>query len=588
MKKNGIYALALGGIAVVIAIIALVMALGASGDDADGNALARIGGIAESVAAQNAEIQTLEAQVGNLQAELEAASTTASDEVAALQAAIEGIGEGADEPAHDYSADIQVLEADITALNEAVADNTESIDAIPDAMGTITTGLIARHLDEHVSLETAIQDAFDEHGVSHDALETAIEEAIAELMADADKDEQIAKLQERIDWLQQAYSPASTQAYVEEAIRYYAKNGQQNTIDYYNSTDSVDEDLYLFILDSDYKVIVHPTVPGNIGEDIRGELGTDITGKNFGAEFVGVNENGKWIDYVYLNPANDFRYERKHTWAVRHDHLIFASGWYERGVSLKDSPAAYTRAFVQQAIARYESEGREATLAYYKDPVSVDGQWYIFIVEDGINIGSATRPDLLGTSTKERKDITGKPYGLEIAEATEEGRWVDYVFLNPQTGEQQQKHSWVQLHDGLVFGSGWYESVESLKTDNPKAFTLAYVARALRYYDDNGLDATIERYNSSESVDGQWYMFVADAGDFMLVHPISPDLIGTDIKDIVASNGYELGKEIAKATEEGHWVEYLWPNPATDMEEPKRSWVIRHDGLIFGSGYYGE
>lgn len=458
MERNGIYALALGGIAVVIAIIALVMAMGASGSGADGNALARIGGIAESVAGQNADIQALEAQVGSLQAELEAASSAASDEVAALQVAVESLGESIshDEPAHDYSADIQTIETDIAALNEAIDENTESIDAIPDAMGAITTGLIARHLAEHDSLETAIQDAFDEHGVSHDALETAIEEAIIELMEDTDKDEQITKLQERIDWLQQAYSPASTQAYVEEAIRYYDRHGQQNAFDYYNSMDSVNEDFYLFVLDSEYRVLVHPTVPDNIGEDIRGELGTDITGKNFGAEFVGVNENGKWIDYVYLNPANDFRYERKHTWAVRHDHLIFASGWYERDISLKDNPAAYTRAFVQEAIARYNSEGRDATLDYYKDPASVDGQWYIFIVEDGINIGSATRPDLIGTSTKERKDITGKPYGLEIAEATEEGRWVDYVFLNPQTGEQQQKHSWVQLHDGLVFGSGYY------------------------------------------------------------------------------------------------------------------------------------
>ena len=43
-----------------------------------------------------------------------------------------------------------------------------------------------------------------------------------------------------------------------------------------------------------------------------------------------------------------------------------------------------------------------------------------------------------------------------------------------------------------------------------------------------------------------------------------------------------------QATEAGHWIHYLWPNPATDgIEEPKHSWAVRHDGLIFGSGYYG-
>ena len=55
---------------------------------------------------------------------------------------------------------------------------------------------------------------------------------------------------------------------------------------------------------------------------------------------------------------------------------------------------------------------------------------------------------------------------------------------------------------------------------------------------------------------------------------------------MVGSDGQELGKEIAEATEEGHWVEYLWPNPVTLREEHKVAWVVRHDGLIFASGYY--
>jgi len=44
--------------------------------------------------------------------------------------------------------------------------------------------------------------------------------------------------------------------------------------------------------------------------------------------------------------------------------------------------------------------------------------------------------------------------------ATEDGHWVSYVFVNPDTGEEQRKHAWVVPHDGLIFGSGWYEPVE--------------------------------------------------------------------------------------------------------------------------------
>ena len=42
-------------------------------------------------------------------------------------------------------------------------------------------------------------------------------------------------------------------------------------------------------------------------------------------------------------------------------------------------------------------------------------------------------------------------------EVTEAGRWVDYVFVNPATGDEGIKHSWVMRHDGLIIGSGWYE-----------------------------------------------------------------------------------------------------------------------------------
>ena len=47
-----------------------------------------------------------------------------------------------------------------------------------------------------------------------------------------------------------------------------------------------------------------------------------------------------------------------------------------------------------------------------------------------------------------------------------------------------------------------------------------------------------------------------------------------------------LGEELAKATEEGVWVEYLWPHPVTLKEVPKVSYAVRRDGMLFASGYY--
>ena len=39
-------------------------------------------------------------------------------------------------------------------------------------------------------------------------------------------------------------------------------------------------------------------------------------------------------------------------------------------------------------------------------------------------------------------------------------------------------------------------------------------------------------------------------------------------------------------TEDGRWIDYLWPNPDTGKLERKHTWAIRHDGYLFGSEYY--
>ena len=192
-----------------------------------------------------------------------------------------------------------------------------------------------------------------------------------------------------------------------------------------------------------------------------------------------MDETGKWIDYVYLNPADDFNYERKHAWIVRHDNLIFGSGWYEREVSLESTPSAYARALVEQAVARYDAEGKDATLVRYNDPASVDGQYYVLIIDssDLRAVANGARPDLVGT-IPDRIDPTGYYYGSDIASATEEGKWISYVILNPETGEEQRKHTWITLHDGLVFGSGYYEptsaSMQSSDDEEEKVLTILY------------------------------------------------------------------------------------------------------------------
>ena len=123
----------------------------------------------------------------------------------------------------------------------------------------------------------------------------------------------------------------------------------------------------------------------------------------------------------------------------------------------KDEPTEYTKALVDEAIDRYARDGRQATIDYYNSTESVDGAWYVFIVgPDGVTI-SHHNPTFRGRDPSERVDATGYFYGDDLLGATEEGRWVDYVLLNPETGQDRQKHTWAVRHDRLLFASGWYE-----------------------------------------------------------------------------------------------------------------------------------
>ena len=600
MERNTVVGWLLGGAGILIAIVALAIAISASSGDSDGAANAEVSAMTANMAAQDANIQTLTDQVSSLQDELAAAQADANSGMAEMQAAMDEMGGG---PAQDMDTD----DIDVAAMvDEALGDYKDYRDALEDALAEALTALEEAQDDgdEHIDVESMMDDALSEHEALHAALEDALEKARGDLDdilnedddsdAHDDMDEDaVSEIQERLDWLETAAAPAFTQSYVAQAMRRFDAEGMQPTFDYYNTMDSVSGDLYLFVLDSDYKIVVHPTVPLNIGMDIRGPGGTDITGYNFGAEFVGVDESGKWVDYVYLNPTDDFAYERKHSWIVRHQGFIFGSGWYERDVSLDKDPQAFTRAFVEQARARYDAYGRDAAVEYYNDTDSIDGQWYVYIVdEDDALIATAPHPDLLGDDIKTVVDDDGYELGVEIAKATEQGHWINYLWPNPASGEKERKRAWVIRHDGLIFGSGYYESSAETAASNAAA-TQAYVKDAIaRYsvYPDAAIQqAALDYYNTMDSVDGDLYLFVFDESGEFLVHPTVPSNIGKNIDGLLGTDvtGYNFGADMVTADENGKWVDYVYLNPADGFAyERKHSWVIKRDGLIFGSGWY--
>ena len=248
----------------------------------------------------------------------------------------------------------------------------------------------------------------------------------------------------------------------------------------------------------------------------------------------------------------------------------------------RSAPADYTRHFVESAIARYEARGLDATLAHYNREESVDGQWYVFIIDENDLVIGHPDPHRLGLDLKGWVgiDANGYEFGTDMLSATDEGKWVSYVYRNPESGgvgedhsgALEYKHVWTVRHDGLLFASGWHVTADE--------YTKFVVDEAIARYHAEGPDAALEHYNGPDSVDGQWYVFIADGDGGIIAHH-DPGWVGRSLDDLLGADGYS-------ATGDGDWVDGEDVNPATGEVEDKHFWLVEHDGLVFGSGWHHD
>ena len=114
------------------------------------------------------------------------------------------------------------------------------------------------------------------------------------------------------------------------------------------------------------------------------------------------------------------------------------------------------------------------------------------------------------------------------------------------------------------------------------------VAAAIARYQEVGRQVFDEiSKTDGDYIDGELYVFVLDADGVALAHAANPSLVGQNLYGLQDSTGTFIVQGILEiASPEGSWGDYLFENPLTGNEEPKRSWVVKHDDLIFGSGYY--
>ena len=257
-------------------------------------------------------------------------------------------------------------------------------------------------------------------------------------------------------------------------------------------------------------------------------------------------------------------------------------------VPSRTAPAEYTRFFVDSAVARYQTRGLDATLAHYNSAQSIDGQWYVFIIDENDLVIAHPEPERLGLDVKGwvGTDANGYEFGPDMLSATEEGKWVSYVYRNPESGgigsgfdDVELKNVWVKRHDGLLFASGWYIDAD--------AFTQVLVSAAVDKYRELGLDGTmayfaspgsvlagleaaVGYYNSAETVDGHWFAFIGGPDGRIAGHS-DLSMIGGNTRDLFGVTDFDA----SHATETGEWVE----------SETLRVYVAGYDGYVFGSGW---
>jgi methyl-accepting chemotaxis protein len=86
------------------------------------------------------------------------------------------------------------------------------------------------------------------------------------------------------------------------------------------------------------------------------------------------------------------------------------------------------------------------------------------------------------------------------------------------------------------------------------------------------------------------YFFVTDMAPHVIMHPISPQLVGKDMSDTKDANGKRLFVEMVDVVRRSGsgFVDYFWPKPGSDKPAPKLSYVAGFApwGWVIGTGVY--
>ena len=260
-----------------------------------------------------------------------------------------------------------------------------------------------------------------------------------------------------------------------------------------------------------------------------------------------------------------------HPWA-RGVVVVDQDAMPEPVVTVRDDIPEPVRA-VEDLIDMYDMDGAAAFDAVNSMetedvyPFAIDAETLTMVAEGAFPQAVGLPAIFLHDADRPLADILAE---LEMLDGT----WVEYAFHNPRTDSYQAKTSYLVLHDGYIFGSGYYTSPDEGAADAVDAM--------LNLYDTIG--EGVFPNIGSVLTDGPNVPFILDAGTLDVVAHADPNISGGDVRDAISS-GQSL--ELVHDMLDRHgslWLSYPSADPAPGSEYT-RTYMVLRDGHVFASGH---
>ena len=161
----------------------------------------------------------------------------------------------------------------------------------------------------------------------------------------------------------------------------------------------------------------------------------------------------------------------------------------DRGVSLSQppTPESAVRGVVDEAIALYDSDP-DGAFATITAMMSTDPSYPFVADSTGHLVAHGANPDLLGEDFMMLTQSDGS-FDMLLSELQKGEVWLEYTFQNPATGAEQHKRSLIVLHDGYIFGSGYYAASDDKMADESMSdamSSLGLTAEETAWLEENG------------------------------------------------------------------------------------------------------